>query len=72
VSERDPALEAALTKASDESSLPLEYRDCVRPLLRDPDGRWPECCGGNCEPCSLVLVRVGARTLELLGRPRRG
>jgi hypothetical protein len=64
-------LEDALSRASDENGLAPEYRDCVRPLLRDPDGKWPECCGGNCEPCALVLVRVATRTLELLGRPRK-
>jgi hypothetical protein len=64
-------LEAALRQASEENGLDPVYRDIVRPLLRDPDGRWPECCGGNCEPCSTLLVRVAARTLELLGRPRK-
>lgn len=68
---RDPKVEDALHRASDENGLDPVYRDCVRPLLRDPDGRWPECCGGTCEPCSQVLTRVASRTLDLLGTPRK-
>jgi hypothetical protein len=64
-------LDAALAQASDEHQLPSHYRDIVRPLLRDPEGRWPACCGGGCEPCQAVLVRVAARALELMDRPRQ-
>jgi hypothetical protein len=64
-------VELALTRASDEVGLPTYYRSLVRPLLRDAEGRWPQCCGGGCEPCSQTLCRVAARTLELLGTPRK-
>lgn len=64
-------LDAALARASDELGLATYYRDCVRPLLRDPEGRWPRCCGGGCEPCAMDLKAVARRTLELLGTPRR-
>ncbi|WP_224368245.1 hypothetical protein [Hyalangium versicolor] len=64
-------VEAALTRASEELGLPSYYRSLVRTLLRDPEGRWPRCCGGGCEPCAQTLVRVAARTLELLGTPRQ-
>lgn len=63
-------LRAALHRASEELSLPVYYEPCVRPLLRDPEGPWPRCCGGGCEPCAQTLVRVAVRTLELLGRRR--
>jgi len=67
----ESALELALARASEELQLPSYYRSSVRPLLRDPEGRWPVCCGGGCEPCSQTLVRVAARTLELMGTPRK-
>ncbi|WP_043428328.1 hypothetical protein [Cystobacter fuscus] len=63
-------LHDALHRASAELSLPGYYMACVRPLLRDAEGRWPRCCGGGCEPCTQQLIRVALRTLELLGRPR--
>jgi hypothetical protein len=58
--------EEALTQASREVGLPAWYIDNVRPLLRDPEGPWPRCCGGNCEPCAQTLIRVATRTLELM------
>lgn len=61
-------LDEALQQAAHENGLAPEYVDIVRPLLRDPKERWPRCCGGGCEPCSLQLVRVAERTLALLGR----
>jgi hypothetical protein len=64
-------LELAITRASEELGLPVYYRSLVRPLLREPEGRWPRCCGGGCEPCAQTLVQVAARALELLGTPRQ-
>jgi hypothetical protein len=64
------SLDDALEQASRELGLPSYYVPNVRPLLRDPEGRWPRCCGGGCEPCAQVLVRVALRTLELTGRRR--
>jgi hypothetical protein len=67
------ALEAALTRASDELGLETYYRDCVRPLLGQPREQWPTCCGGTCEPCSQILVLVADRVQALLNpssRPR--
>ncbi len=64
-------LDEALTQAADEASLADSYRACVRPLLRDPEGRWPRCCGSGCEPCNARLVQVAVRTLELLQTPRQ-
>jgi hypothetical protein len=58
---------AALRQASEENSLPEYYRDLVLPLLWMPRDRWPTCCGSNCEPCSVALVRVADKTLALLG-----
>lgn len=58
--------DAALEQASDELGLASYYRDCVRPLLAQPREQWPACCGGTCEPCSQLLVRVAERTLFLL------
>ena len=63
-------LHSALHRASGELSLPSYYEACVRPLIRDPEGPWPRCCGGGCEPCAQVLIRVALRTLELLGTSR--
>jgi hypothetical protein len=63
--ERDPALEAALTRASEENALQVYYRDCVRPLLRMPQTQWPRCCGRGCEPCADQLVAVALRIQEL-------
>ena len=67
-----PALsrDEALAQAADEVGLAAPYRPCVGPLLRDPEGRWPRCCGSNCEPCNAMLVRVAARALELMATPR--
>jgi hypothetical protein len=59
-------LDEALACASDENGLADYYRDCVRPLIRDGEGRWPRCCGGGCEPCAEQLIRVARRTLELM------
>lgn len=61
-----PALESALTRASEENGLAEWYRDCVRPLLVMPETSWPRCCGHSCEPCSEQLKRVARRTLDLL------
>ena len=58
-------LEAALHAASEEHRLPSYYCDCVRPMLRDPEGRWPRCCGGGCEPCNELLVRVARRVIAI-------
>jgi hypothetical protein len=66
--ERDEALEAALTAASDEHGLQPWYRDCVRPLLRMPETQWPSCCGGSCEPCNQVLVAVAVGVRSRLGQ----
>ncbi|GMU00106.1 hypothetical protein KH5H1_42250 [Corallococcus caeni] len=65
------ALEDALSRASAEHQLPSYYQSSVRPLLRNPEGRWPHCCGGGCEPCAQTLIRVALRTLELMGTPRQ-
>lgn len=62
----DSALRVCLDLAAEESGLAAHYRDCVRPLLRTPETRWPRCCGGGCEPCAETLKRVAKRTLELL------
>ncbi len=65
--EMDPArVDAALEQASDELGLAPWYRDCVRPLLRQPREGWPRCCGGACEPCNQLLVNVAERALVLL------
>jgi hypothetical protein len=58
-------LDEALAQAARENALDDGYVDCVRPLLRDGPERWPRCCGGSCEPCSEVLIRVATRTLQL-------
>lgn len=65
-----PTLDEAIEVASRECGLPSYYIANVRPLLRDPEGRWPRCCGGGCEPCAQTLVRVAVRTLDLMGTPR--
>ncbi|WP_199741857.1 hypothetical protein [Corallococcus sp. CA047B] len=64
-------LDEALLRASEENALPSYYQSSVRPLLRDPEGRWPSCCGGGCEPCAQTLTRVAVRALELMGTPRQ-
>ena len=61
-------LDEALDQAAAEDGLADYYRDCVKPLLREPY-LWPRCCGGGCEPCAEQLIRVATRTLELLERP---
>jgi hypothetical protein len=60
-------IDVALATASDELGLQTYYRDCVRPLLTMPEEQWPSCCGGTCEPCNQLLVRVVERVLTLLG-----
>jgi hypothetical protein len=66
----DIQVQAALERASDELGLPSYYRSCVRPLLRNPEGRWPRCCGGSCEPCAETLIQVALQVLKELGTPR--
>lgn len=61
----------ALEEAADEVGLPSYYRSTVRPLLRNPEGRWPRCCGGGCEPCAQALIDVALLTLQKVGRPRQ-
>jgi hypothetical protein len=56
----------ALDQAGDELGLQSYYRDLVRPLLKMPRQQWPECCGGNCEPCAQILVAVAERVEGLL------
>ena len=68
---KDSTVQAALRRASEECGLEDAYQRCVYPLLRNPEGEWPTCCGGGCHPCSQTLVDVAWRTLELLGTPRR-
>jgi len=63
-------MNSALRRASEELSFPSYYEACVRPLLRNPEGHWPRCCAGGCEPCAQTLIKVAQRTLELLGTPR--
>lgn len=60
-------IDEALVQAAAEDGLSDDYRDCVRPLLREPY-IWPRCCGGGCEPCAEQLIRVARRTLKLCGR----
>ena len=62
-------LDAALAAAGDELGLADYYRDCVRPLLKQPREQWPTCCGGSCEPCSQLLVLVAERVQALLAKP---
>ncbi|MBJ6761446.1 hypothetical protein JGU66_11775 [Myxococcaceae bacterium JPH2] len=68
---KDPTVQAALLRACEEAGLPTAYRGCVQPLLRDPEGEWPPCCGEGCLPCAATLADVAVRTLALLGTPRR-
>ena len=63
-------LDDALLQACDEVRLSRDYEGLVRTLVRDPEGRWPRCCAGNCEPCMQSVTRAALRTLELLGTPR--
>jgi hypothetical protein len=63
----DAALDAAIAKASDELGLQVWYREIVRPLVRMEPERWPQCCGGACEPCTQLLVSVARRAREILG-----
>lgn len=67
---RDARVQDAIRRACDELGLPFTYRGCVYPLLRDPEGEWPQCCGGGCYPCAQTLVDVAVRTLQLLGISR--
>lgn len=64
------AMDQAIEEASDEVGLAPHYRACVRPLVRDPNGPWPRCCGGGCEPCAQTLVDAAVRALEKLGQKR--
>lgn len=64
-------LDSAIHQASQELAFPEYYEPCVRPLVRNPEGRWPHCCGGGCEPCAQTLIQVALRALELLGMSRQ-
>jgi hypothetical protein len=66
VNKAAPEIDRALARASDELRLPVHYRDCVRPLLAMSIDQWPSCCGGNCEPCTQLLVAVARRVHEYL------
>jgi hypothetical protein len=56
----------ALQEASEEHGLAEWYRPCVLPLLTLERDRWPQCCGGQCEPCAVTLVTVATRVLALM------
>jgi hypothetical protein len=71
VDPKDPAVQDALKEASEECGLASHYRSCVHPLLRNPEGRWPRCCGGGCEPCAQTLIDVAHLVLKRLGTPRQ-
>ena len=60
-------VDQVLASASDELGLQAYYRDCVRPLLRMPESQWPVCCGGGCEPCNQLLVKVAERVRAKVG-----
>jgi hypothetical protein len=64
-------MDEALQQAASELGFPSYYLPSVRPLLRNPEGRWPRCCGGGCEPCAQTLIAVAKRTLEIAGTPRQ-
>ena len=66
-----PQMQAALDEAAEELGLPIYYRSLVRTLIRNPEGAWPRCCGGGCEPCSMALCDVAKLALEKLGTPRK-
>jgi len=63
-------IDDAIRQASEELGFPSYYRSTVRPLVRNPNGRWPRCCGGGCDPCADALIEVGLRACVLLGTPR--
>jgi hypothetical protein len=67
VDERPDALDAAIAQAGDELGLQAWYRDIVRPLVKMDPERWPQCCGGQCEPCNQLLVAVARRAREIMG-----
>lgn len=69
--ERDRVVDAAIAQAADECGLAPVYRRTVRPLVADPEGRWPQCCGEGCAACVDTRVATALRALELLGTPRR-
>lgn len=68
---KDPAVQSALREAAEECGLAESYRSCVNPLLRNPEGRWPRCCGGGCDPCAQTLIDVATLVLQRLGTPRQ-
>jgi hypothetical protein len=66
----DEALNDAILQAANEIGFPEHYRSTVRPLVRNPNGRWPRCCGAGCDPCADSLIEVAKRACALLGTPR--
>jgi len=56
--------------ACDAVRLSRDHAGLVRTLVRDPEGRWPRCCAGDCDPCMQAITRAALRTLEALGTPR--
>ena len=66
----EEAFNAAIQTAAEELGFPDYYRSMVRPLVRNPNGRWPRCCGGGCSPCADTLIQVAQRACEILGTPR--
>ncbi len=65
-------IDKAIAEASEELGLASYYRSIVKPLVRNPQGPRPRCCGAGCEPCSDTLSQVADRALQLLGIPRPG
>ena len=67
----DPALAARLEPhlepALRENGLDASYRGELLALAATPRDRWPACCGGLCDPCTLALQRSLARALRLAG-----
>ena len=62
----DEEITSAIAEAADELGLPSYYRSIVKPLVRRPDARRPQCCGGGCEPCADTIIGVAERALAIL------
>ncbi|MEZ4369826.1 MAG: hypothetical protein AB7S68_00360 [Polyangiaceae bacterium] len=61
-------LKRLILQAMQENMLDELYIGYIEELLEREDDAWRKCCGRDCEPCMLQLMRVVDRVRQLQAR----
>lgn len=59
-------VDEAVARALAECGLDPSCARTIRDLVERRDEEWHACCGSQCEPCVVVLVRAVERVRALL------